>query len=96
MRVLLAAVETSPGPPPWVEGAAAIFGAYLLVGFCFGLLFAFGNFASRIDPAAAHATPGFRFIVLPGVTIFWPYLLFRWLRASLPPEENSAHRHLPR
>lgn len=95
MRVLLAAVQTSPAPTPWVEVMVAILGGYLLAGVGFGLLFAAGNGARRIDPAAAHASPGFRFIVFPGVAIFWPYLLFRWLRATAPPEETSAHRQIP-
>ncbi len=47
----------------------------------------------RIDPQAAHGTWGFRCLILPGVTAFWPWLLWRWIKGiHEPPGENNAHR----
>jgi len=68
---------------------------YLAVGLLAGLAFVLWGLR-RIDPAAADSGWGFRLIILPGTAIFWPYLLMRWLRASLPPEEFSSHRRAGR
>jgi hypothetical protein len=47
----------------------------------------------RLDPAARHATWGFRAIVFPGVALFWPLFLLRLLRRQAgPPDEWTAHR----
>jgi len=70
----------------------ALLGLYLLVGLVFGIAFAFFGGARRIDPGAAEATWGFRFVILPGCLVFWPLLLGRWRSGSPPPEERSAHR----
>lgn len=59
----------------------ALYGA---LGLAFAIPFTWRG-ASRIDPAAARGTPGFRILILPGVVALWPILLLRWLRA--PSEE---------
>ena len=69
-----------------------IAGLYGLIGLLFGVAFAFGGGAAKIDPAAAGGTWGFKLLVIPGCAVFWPYLLRRWRRGELPPEERSAHR----
>ena len=47
----------------------------------------------RLDPAAARATRGFKLLILPGIVLFWPLLLVRWIRGdTAPPEERNAHR----
>jgi len=47
----------------------------------------------HLDPSAARATRGFTFLILPGIILFWPLLLARWIRGdSAPPEERNAHR----
>lgn len=49
----------------------------------------------KIDPHAAHASWGFRLLILPGAMVFWPMLLRRWVRGvRSPPEEGNAHRKL--
>jgi hypothetical protein len=54
--------------------------AYALTGTVFAVAFVlFG--IHRVDPLAEHSPIGFRLIVIPGVTAFWPLLLGRWLRA---------------
>jgi hypothetical protein len=65
---------------------------YLLAGLVFAIPFAW-RWVGRLDPAAQHGTWGFRLLIVPGVTVFWPYLLARLVRgASAPPDEWNAHR----
>ncbi len=71
----------------------SILGIYLLIGLLFGFVFAFAG-AKVIDPAAEKGSLGFKFMIIPGCAIFWPYLLKRWITKSPPPEECSAHRRL--
>ena len=63
-----------------------------------GLLFA-GPFVllgvKKVDPLAAHGSWGFRVLLVPGVSAFWPLLLWRWLRGPhTPPMEHTSHRRL--
>jgi hypothetical protein len=54
--------------------------AYAGLGFLFALAFvSFG--ITRVDPAAKGAGLGFRLLVIPGAAAFWPWLLYRWMRA---------------
>ena len=75
---------------------AAIFlillGIYLACGFVFAIPFVlFG--VKKIDPHAAHGSWGFRLLIIPGTTAFWPLLLRRWMKGvHEPPEECDAHR----
>ena len=69
----------------------AVLGIYLAVGLLFGIVFAFAG-AKKIDPSAAAGSWGFKLLIIPGCSVFWPYLLMRWLKKSPPPEECSAHR----
>jgi hypothetical protein len=75
-----------------VETGLSLLGLYLALGFVFGLFFAFFGGARRIDPAAMEGSWGLWIILIPGCMIFWPYLLFRWIRGSTPPVECSRHR----
>ncbi len=68
-----------------------LLGFYLLIGFIFGVIFAFAG-AKHIDPSAASGAWGFKLLIIPGCAIFWPYLLKRWIGKSAPPDESSAHR----
>jgi len=75
--------------------AAAIVTAltvYAVIGLCFGILFVTLGI-HRVDEQAKGSSIGFRLIILPGVTAFWPLLLARWIRGlSEPPLETNAHR----
>ena len=53
---------------------------YAAMGFVFAIVFV-ARGVSRIDRQAAGASLGFRLIILPGVTAFWPFLLGRWICA---------------
>ena len=71
-----------------------ILGFYLLAGFIFSILFVlFG--IGMIDTSVKGSTIGFRIVVIPGATIFWPFLLLRWIKKSKPPIEKSLHRGIP-
>jgi hypothetical protein len=68
---------------------AALYAAF---GAVFASLFLW-RWVGRLDPAAAHATWGFRALVFPGVVMLWPlFLARRWRGASAPPDEWTAHR----
>ncbi|MFN0244769.1 MAG: hypothetical protein ACKVWV_17930 [Planctomycetota bacterium] len=67
-------------------------GVYLAAGFVFALVFVAKGVA-RVDSDAAHATLGFRAVIIPGLSIFWPLFLVRWMRGDRePPPERNAHR----
>ena len=70
----------------------AALGLYTGLGLAFALAFVTRG-VGRIDPAARHASWGFRLVVLPGVVALWPLLLLRWRSGrSEPPVESNAHR----
>lgn len=60
----------------WLVRAA---GAYLLLGLLFALPFS-ARWVNRLDEVAAHGTPGFRGLIVPGSVLLWPVLLLRLLR----------------
>jgi hypothetical protein len=69
-----------------------LFEMYLAVGGCFAVPFAL-RFVNRLDAVAAHGTPVFRLLVIPGAVLLWPLLLVRLLRGdTAPPMERTAHR----
>lgn len=73
-----------------VEVSKSLFVLYLATGVVFAVPFAmFG--ARRVDPAAATAGWGFRLLIVPGATVFWPLLLVRWIRRKQP-VECTEHR----
>jgi len=54
---------------------------YLLLGFVFAIAFIIKG-VSKIDEGAHGSSIGFRIIIIPGVIVFWPLLLKKWLRAN--------------
>jgi hypothetical protein len=58
-----------------------IVGVYLAIGFVFMIPFIIRG-ANKIDEGAHGGSVGFRIIIIPGVIIFWPLLLRKWLRAN--------------
>lgn len=73
-----------------------ILAGYAAVGAIFSVSFAAVG-VTRLDPAARGSSLGFRLLILPGVTAFWPLLLRRWLRGDVtPPRERNAHRRAAR
>lgn len=81
-----------PMPLPLAETLVVVLTSYLAGGVVFAVAFAMRG-AARIDPAARDGTVGFRFLLLPGATLLWPLLAYRWLRGrGEPPTERNAHR----
>lgn len=69
-----------------------IVSVYAVCGLLFAIPFVLVG-VKRIDPHAAHASWGFRLLIIPGTVAFWPLLLRRWMKGvHEPPEENNAHR----
>lgn len=58
------------------ELVLALGGAYAAAGLAIGLAFLFRGL-DRIDPAARGAH-GFRPLLLPGLVLLWPLVLWRW------------------
>jgi len=69
-----------------------LLGAYLTCGLLFAIPFSLLG-VKRIDPHAANGSWGFRVLIIPGTSAFWPLLLKRWVSGvHEPPEECNAHR----
>ena len=69
-----------------------VVGIYFLVGLIFAGPFLFKG-AGKIDPVAQEGSWGFRIMIFPGVLVFWPLLLKRWISGVVePPPECTAHR----
>lgn len=67
-------------------------GVYAAAGAIFALAFIVRG-VSRLDPAAAAGSAGFRAVIVPGVIALWPLLLHRWWAGqTAPPEERNPHR----
>lgn len=66
-------------------------GAYVAAGLAFAVLFVTAG-VGRLDRGARGAGVGFRLLILPGVTAFWPLFAVRWARGTPPPLERTAHR----
>jgi hypothetical protein len=64
-----------------VEWFVKLLTVYAVIGIAFAILFVSAG-VHRVDAAAKGAGPGFRLIILPGVTALWPILLIRWVRGS--------------
>ena len=55
--------------------------AYLVCGFVFAIPFVVKGI-NAVDEGAHGSSTGFRIIIIPGVIIFWPLLLKKWLNAK--------------
>ena len=69
-------------------------GIYSDLGLIFAVLFVWIG-VQRLDSEAQGSGIGFRLLILPGVTAFWPIFLLRWTRGTAePPVERNPHRRL--
>jgi hypothetical protein len=60
-----------------VNIALIIVAAYLLSGLVFAIAFLTKGL-TVVDEGAHGASIGFRIIIIPGVIVFWPFLLYKW------------------
>jgi hypothetical protein len=65
---------------------------YLAAGLLFAIPFVIKG-VTKIDEGAVGSKWGFRVIIIPGVIVFWPLLLKKWMRipADRANIENSKH-----
>jgi hypothetical protein len=56
-------------------------GTYLILGFIFTVPF-LAKGIMKIDESAKNASIGFRIIIIPGVIVFWIFLLRKWIKAN--------------
>ncbi|MEP7318740.1 MAG: hypothetical protein ABI921_08355 [Panacibacter sp.] len=54
---------------------------YMLAGILFTIFFQ-AKGLSKIDEGTHGAGIGFRIIILPGIIVFWPFLLRKWIKAK--------------
>ena len=54
---------------------------YLFCGLVFAIPFVLKG-VTAIDEGAHGSSIGFRIIIIPGVIIFWPFLLKKWINAK--------------
>jgi hypothetical protein len=69
-----------------------VLGGYAAAGIVFAAFFLWRGIG-RLDPAAAHATWGFRALVFPGVVVFWPLFAWRLTRRSRDAKAGPRARH---
>lgn len=62
---------------------------YLALGFIFAIPFIIKG-VSTIDDGAKGSSIGFRIIILPGVIVFWPLLLKKWIKAKPLNHDEAA------
>jgi len=62
-----------------VEPVLIIILIYLLLGVLFVIPFLMKGL-TRVDESAHRATIGFKIIIIPGVIVFWPVLLSKWVK----------------
>ena len=54
---------------------------YLLLGVCFLIPFLVKGI-TKVDEDAHGSTIGFKIIIIPGVIVFWPLLLSKWMKGN--------------
>ena len=64
---------------------------YLVLGVLFVFPFLIKGLA-RVDEGANGSTIGFKIIIIPGVIVFWPLLLKKWMK-KLNHGDTEARRN---
>ena len=72
-----------------VEVVLIIVLIYLLLGVLFVIPFLVKGL-TKVDEGAHGGTIGFKIIIIPGVVVFWPVLLNKWIKANAT--EAQKHR----
>ena len=65
-----------------VEILLIIAAIYLLGGVLFVIPFLMKGL-NEIDEGAHDSTIGFKIIIIPGVIVFWPVLLSKWMKGTM-------------
>ena len=72
-----------------IEIILIIVAIYLLGGVLFVIPFLMKGL-NKIDEGANGSTIGFKIIVIPGVIVFWPVLLAKWMKSNLNHGDTKA------
>ena len=62
---------------------------YLIAGAVFVVPFLMKGL-TKVDESAHGGTIGFKIIIIPGVIVFWPMLLSKWMKASHKPSNVKS------
>ena len=72
-----------------VEILLIIVAVYLVVGVLFVIPFLMKGL-TKVDEGAQGSTIGFKIIIIPGVIVFWPVLLSKWMKSNLNHGDTKA------
>ena len=75
-----------------VEILLIIVAIYLLIGVLFVVPFLMKGL-NKIDEGAHGSTIGFKIIIIPGVIVFWPVLVSKWMKKTLNHKVTKALRN---
>ena len=64
-----------------VEVVLIVILIYLLLGVLFVIPFLLKGL-TKVDEGAHGGSIGFRIIIMPGVIVFWPVLLSKWMKSN--------------
>jgi len=64
-----------------IEILLLLIALYLFLGFIFAIAFLIKGI-DLVDEGAHGSTFGFKLIIIPGVIVFWPVLMKKWLIAK--------------
>ena len=78
-----------------VEILLIIAAIYLLVGVLFVIPFLMKGL-NKIDEGAHGSTIGFKIIIIPGVIVFWPVLLSKWMKGNMNHGDTKAQTNTER
>lgn len=66
-----------------------IVAVYLICGMVFAVPF-IAKGIKVVDEGAHGSSIGFRIIIIPGVIVFWPFLLRKWIKAKTTGNDQTA------
>lgn len=64
-----------------IEILLIVIAVYLALGALFAIPFLIKGL-TKVDATAHGGTIGFKIIIIPGVIVFWPVLLKKWIRKN--------------
>ena len=72
-----------------VEILLIIAAVYLALGVVFVISFLMKGL-TKVDEGAHGSTMGFKIIIIPGVIVFWPVLLSKWMKGNMNHGDTKA------
>ena len=72
-----------------IEIILIIVAVYLLLGVLFVIPFLMKGL-NKVDEGANGSMIGFKIIIIPGVIVFWPVLLSKWMKSNLNHRDRKA------